>query len=112
MEPHGLKPVGLHYLLKTLDLSGHNSGSAVPSLNRNYIHPLGVIAPEKIEEQRAIAKILSDLDAKIDLNRRMNETLEQTAQAIFKQWFVDFKFPGCEKAKFANGIPQGWREGN
>ena len=63
-------------------------------------------------EQRAIARILSDLDAKIELNHQMNKTLEQIAQAIFKRWFVDFEFPGYEKGKFTNGIPQGWREGN
>ena len=43
-----------------------------------------------LPEQRAIAHILSTLDDKIELNRRMNETLEATARAIFKSWFVDF----------------------
>lgn len=65
-----------------------------------------------LSEQRAIAKILSDLDAKIELNHQINKTLEQIAQAIFKEWFVDFKFPGYKKTKFVNGIPHGWREGN
>jgi len=46
-----------------------------------------------IEEQQAIAKILSDLDEKIELNNQMNKTLENIAQAIFKRWFIDFEFP-------------------
>jgi type I restriction enzyme, S subunit len=46
-----------------------------------------------LHEQRAIAKILSDLDAKIELSRQMNQTLEQIGQALFKRWFVDFEFP-------------------
>ena len=109
-EFHGSHPRFVYYLLKNFDLAGHNSGSAVPSLNRNYIHPLEVIAPQEIEEQKAIAKILSDLDAKIELNHQMNKTLEQIAQAIFKQWFVDFEFLGHEKAKFVDGVPEGWEE--
>jgi type I restriction enzyme S subunit len=70
-----------------------------------------VINIPKISEQHAIAKILSDLDEKIELNQQMNKTLESIAQAIFKRWFVDFEFPGYEKTKFVNGLPEGWREG-
>lgn len=109
-EFHGSYPKFIYYLLKTLDLAGHNSGSAVPSLNRNYIHPVEVMVPKRIEVQKAITKILSDLDAKIELNHQMNKTLESIAQAIFKQWFVDFEFPGYEKTKFVNELPEGWRE--
>jgi type I restriction enzyme, S subunit len=79
-----------YYLLKSLDLAQFNAGSGVPTLNRNHIHPLPVIVPEDAKEQRAIAHILGTLDDKIDLNRRMNETLEGIARAIFKSWFVDF----------------------
>jgi len=46
-----------------------------------------------LREQQAIAKILSDLDEKIELNNKMNKTLEEIAQAIFKRWFIDFEFP-------------------
>lgn len=64
-----------------------------------------------IPEQKTIAHILGTLDDKIELNRRMNETLEQMAQAIFKSWFVDFEFPGHDKTEFVNGLPNGWRKG-
>ncbi len=62
-------------------------------------------------EQRAIAKIFSDLDEKIELNHQMNKTLESIAQAIFKRWLVDLEFPGYEKTEFVNGLPKGWSEG-
>jgi type I restriction enzyme S subunit len=120
-------PKFIFYLLKTLDFTGHNSGSAVPSLNRNFIHPMKVFVPESIEEQKAIARILSSLDDKIELNRRINETLEATARILFKAWFIDFEptranietrpsksvSPDMAKlfpSEFENGIPKGWRE--
>ena len=78
-----------YYFLKSIDFKRYNSGSAQPSLNRNYIHPITVRVPP-LPTQRAIAHILGTLDDKIELNRRMNETLEATARAIFKSWFVDF----------------------
>ncbi len=79
-----------YYLLKSLDLAHFNAGSGVPTLNRNHIHPLPVRVPTDRSEQRAIAYILGTFDDKIELNRRMNETLEAMARALFKSWFVDF----------------------
>jgi type I restriction enzyme S subunit len=75
-----------------------------------------------IEEQQAIAKILSDLDEKIELNNKMNKTLEEIAQVIFKRWFIDFEFPnengdpykssGGEMVESELGlIPRGWGAG-
>lgn len=79
-----------YYLLKSLDLSRFNAGSGVPTLNRNHIHPLPITITTSLAEQQAIAHILGTLDDKIELNRKMNKTLEEMAQAIFKSWFVDF----------------------
>ncbi len=90
----------VYYFLKTMDLSAHNSGSAQPSLNRNFIHPLPVTIPTR-REQDSIAFLLGALDEKIELNRQMNETLEATARLFFKDWFVDF---GPTRAK-AEGRP-------
>lgn len=72
-----------------------------------------------LPEQIAIARILSSLDDKIELNKRMNKTLEEMAQAIFKRWFVDFEFPdengnpykssGGKMVESELGlIPEGW----
>lgn len=86
---HGNNQKFAYYLLKSLDFSSYNSGSAQPSLNRNHIHPIAITVPP-VGEQKAIAHILGSLDDKIELNRRMNATLEAMAQALFKSWFVDF----------------------
>lgn len=64
-------------------------GATMPNLNEGIIKRLAVPVPG-IEQQEQIAAILDDLDDKIELNRRMNETLEAMAQAIFRDWFVDF----------------------
>ena len=79
-----------YYLLKSIDFTRYNAGSGVPTLNRNHIHPLPVAIPE-LHEQRRIAHILGTLDDKIEMNRRMNATLEGMARALFKSWFVDFE---------------------
>jgi type I restriction enzyme S subunit len=86
---HGNDERFAYYFLKQFDFKGYNSGSAQPSLNRNFVHPVPVDVPP-LAEQRAIAHILGTLDEKIELNRRMNETLEAMARALFKSWFVDF----------------------
>lgn len=77
------------FLLKAIDFSGYNSGSAQPSLNRNFIYSIPVRIPP-LAEQKAIAHILGTLDDKIESNRRMNATLEAMARALFQSWFVDF----------------------
>jgi type I restriction enzyme S subunit len=72
-------------LLNLVDLAGHGTGR----LNSDEVKALDVRLPP-LPEQRAIAHILGTLDDKIELNRRMNETLEAMARALFKSWFVDF----------------------
>ena len=77
-----------YYVLKTLGLNKLNSHSAIPGLNRDtaYIKQ----APLRSTlEQKKIADILGSLDEKIELNRRMNETIEQLGQALFRHYFVD-----------------------
>lgn len=87
-----------YYLLKTLGLDQMNSDSAVPGLNRDAAHKIQILVPP-LPEQRAIADILGALDDKIELNRRMNQTLEELAQTLFKHWFID----NPERAKWKEG---------
>lgn len=61
-----------------------------------------------IEIQNQIADILSAYDDLIEANNRRIELLEQVAQELYKEWFVRFRFPGYENAKFEDGIPEGW----
>ncbi len=80
-----------------------DSGSAIPSTSRDSFYRLLVAVPP-LKEQQAIATILGALDDKIDLNRRMNETLEEIARAFFRSWFVDF---GPVRAKAEGREPYG-----
>ncbi len=101
-----------YYLLKTLGLDKLNEDSAVPGLSRDTAHSQLFSYPEEIDTQRRIADILSALDDKIELNRQTNATLEAIAQAIFKEWFINFNFPGGtgEMVESELGmIPKGWR---
>ena len=96
-------PLFSYYLLKQIDFFSYNSGSAQPSLNRNLIYDIKIKCPS-FYEQQGIAHILGTLDDKIELNRRQNATLEAMAQAIFKDWFVDF---GPVHAKMEGRQPEG-----
>ena len=118
---HNSYPKFVFYLLQTINFKALDSGSAVPSLNRNYIHPLPLSIPE-YEEQKQIADVLSCLDAKIENLRRQNETLEQIAQTLFKHWFIDFEFPNADGKPYKSfggamfdselgDIPEGWKVG-
>lgn len=111
----------LYYLLNHLPLKKLNTDSAVPGLNRDNAYSQVFSLPQ-IQEQKAIAHILSTLDDKIEVNNQINKTLENMAQAIFKQWFVDFEFPNedGEPYKSSGGemveselgmIPEGWGVG-
>ena len=106
----GNNPKFLYYLIKILPISNFAGGSAVPSLNRNHIHPLMIKFCDDIEIQNQIAGILSSLDAKIETNNKLNEKLEEMAQAIFKSWFVDFEpFKNKPFHETELGmIPEGW----
>jgi type I restriction enzyme S subunit len=61
-----------------------------------------------IHTQKEIAQILTSLDDKIELNLEMNQTIETMAQAMFKEWLVNFNFPGFD-GELENGLPKGWR---
>lgn len=87
-EYNGNEPKFIYYLLKTIDFSSFNAGSAVPTLNRNHIHEHLVKIPP-LSEQKAIAEVLGSLDDKIELLHQQNTTLEALAETLFRQWFVE-----------------------
>ena len=101
-----------YYLLKTINFKKVDINVGVPGLNRDTAHSLKVFISEDPNEQKRIAEILSAFDEKIELNNRINQILEEMAQAIFKEWFVKFRFPGWQKVKFVDSelgrIPEGW----
>ena len=106
----GNNPLYIYYLLRTLPLSSFSGGSAVPTLNRNHIHPLVVMHCTNLQGQKSIASLLKSFDDKIELNNRINHNLDLQIQAIYKSWFVDFE--PFKDEEFINSelglIPKGW----
>ena len=103
------------------EATNSSEGTRMPRASWNYLSGLERFFPP-LPEQRAIAKILSDLDAKIELNRQTNATLEKMSEALFKQWFVDFEFPNEQGKPYKSSggkmvesemgeIPEGWEIG-
>ena len=87
-----------------------HTGSAIPHISQKQIEDYKILLPN-LETQRRIASILSSLDRKIELNNKINTDLEEMAQAIFKNWFVDFE--PFKDGKFVDSelgmIPEGWK---
>ena len=102
----GNSPRFAYYLLQTLDLASFNSGSAQPSLNRNFLYAIPVKIPTRIEQDGIVA-LLQSLDDRITLLRETNATLEAIVQALFKSWFVDFD---PVRAKMKGRAPEGMDE--
>ena len=94
-------------------LFARSTGTTVTGIKQSELRKIDLPIPP-FDIQLRIADILSALDEKIELNRQINATLEAIAQAIFKEWFVDFNFPGAtgEMVESELGmIPKGWRVG-
>jgi len=104
----------LMYALKVADINAYLTGSTMPKLTQGNLNRIPIYTPP-LPEQKAIASILGALDDKIELNRKMNETLEAMARAIFKSWFVDFDpilgispHKGWQDLSMGK-IPRGWK---
>ena len=105
-------PLFVYYAICKRDFASLNVGSAVPSLTVPVIEDINILLPSR-KIQDKIVDILSSLDDKIAVNRKINENLEQQAQALFKSWFVDFEpFKDGEFEESELGrIPKGWKVG-
>ena len=108
-----IDPKFLFYSICKRDFASMNVGSAVPSMTVSILNDIQISYPKNLADQRRIASILSSLDRKIELNNKINADLEEMAQAIFKNWFVDFEpFKDGEFVDSELGmIPEGWKVG-
>ena len=105
LEPkETLDPHWAYFAVKNLDISTLASGTGVPSLSRDDFYREEVALPP-LADQKAIAHILGALDDKIELNQKMNQTLEEIAKAIFKSWFVDFDPVRAKAEGRPTGLP-------
>ena len=104
-----------YYYLKfaTGGFLGALNGSVMVHITKSSMEKMIIRIPKKLDDQRRIASILSSLDRKIEMNNKFNADLEEMAQAIFKNWFVDFE--PFKDGKFVDSelgmIPEGWKVG-
>lgn len=118
ISPHHSSPY-LYYWLDSFsakeEISAHTTGTTQKTISLKSIREMNLVIPTSLEEIDAIADILSSFDEKIELLREQNKVLEDMAQALFKEWFVDFNFPGATGKMISSElgeIPEGWRVGN
>ena len=106
----------LYYLLKYNkdNIASQGSGTTFAEVSGKTMKEIEVMVPKETDDQHRIASILSSLDRKIELNNKINADLEEMAQAIFKNWFVDFE--PFKDGKFVDSelgmIPEGWKVGS
>ena len=113
----GINPEYLYYFLTNEGTKQYIRniavGATMPSINTKLLNEVPITIPS-LADQRRIASILSSLDRKIELNNKINADLEEMAQAIFKNWFIDFE--PFKDGKFVDSelgmIPEGWKVGN
>lgn len=110
-----VEPKFVFYQLKKAETIGwvvnHAVGSTMLNLNTSILSAVPVDIP-KIETQRKIVSILSAYDELIENNQKQIKLLEEAAQRLYKEWFVDLRFPGYEDVEIVYGVPEGWRKAN
>lgn len=104
----GNYPKFVYYFMKNFGTDRVKGGSAVPTLNRNNLSGIDVYIPD-FESQQRIASVLEKYDDLIENNQKQIKLLEEAAQRLYKEWFINLRFPGYEEVKIVDGIPNGWR---
>ncbi len=89
-------------------ISGNAVGANIQNLSQERLSNYIACVPD-IVSQRKIANILSTYDILIENNQKQIKLLEEAAQRLYKEWFVDLRFPGHENTKITDGVPKGWR---
>ena len=101
----------LYYALKSKQLLLHNAqkGAAIPHVTPFLISDIDFLLPNE-DSQHLIATILSRYDSLIENYQKQIKLLEEAAQRLYKEWFVDLHFPGHENTKIIDGVPEGWEK--
>jgi type I restriction enzyme S subunit len=87
----------------------HAVGATMLNLNTGILESIPIELPE-LNEQNKIVDILSAYDNLIENNQKQIKLLEEAAQRLYKQWFIDLRYPGHETTKIVNGLPEGWKK--
>lgn len=101
----------VYYLMRSKQKMLHSlqRGAAIPHVTPKLLYDINISLPP-IETQKKIANILSAYDDLIENNQKQIKLLEEAAQRLYKEWFVDLHFPGHESTPIIDGIPQGWKK--
>ena len=101
----------LYYALKSKQALLHNAqkGAAIPHVTPLLISDIDFLLPNEMSQHR-IATILSRYDSLIENYQKQIKLLEEAAQRLYKEWFVDLHFPGHENTKIVDGVPEGWEK--
>lgn len=113
-NPHIVEPAYMYYSMLSkaffLQADAAAIGAAQRTISLSSLQNLTINLPD-LPTQRRIASILSAYDDLIENNRRQIKLLEEAAQRLYREWFVELRFPGHESVKVNDGVPEGWMKG-
>jgi type I restriction enzyme S subunit len=104
----GNHPRFIAYFLRNTLRGTQSDKAAVPGVNRNDLHELSVRVPKQESIQKRVADTLAAYDDLIENNRRRMTLLEEAARLLYREWFVRLRFPGYERVRVNNGVPDRW----
>ena len=104
----------VYYLMKNFlpNLKSYNLGTASGRefISKSNFEKIEIIAEQDLPTQQRIATILSRYDSLIENYQKQIKLLEEAAQRLYKEWFINFRFPGHENTKIVDGVPEGWEK--
>lgn len=113
IDQNKFEPAYFNYLFRTREfkkvMTGTAVGANIQNLSQSRLGNCEINVPN-IETQRELAIIISRYDSLIENYQKQIKLLEEAAQRLYKEWFIDLRFPGHENTKIVNGVPEGWEK--
>lgn len=105
-------PAYLYYCLlnRVTDFVNNSNGSAQKNLLLGTMRDFSIQYYEEVEKQETVVSIIKPYDDLIETNQRQIKLLEEAAQRVYKEWFIDLRFPGHENVPMVDGVPEGWKK--
>ena len=113
IDKNKFEPAYFNYLFRTREfkkvMTGTAVGANIQNLSQSRLGNCEINVPN-IETQRELAIIISRYDSLIENYQKQIKLLEESAQRLYKEWFIDLRFPGHENTKIVDGVPEGWEK--